>query len=318
MTTIEVTLFDGSGKALARPKQDILLSVRDGRQTSFHRTFVKGPTIAVRTDFHDSPQDSHVVLASMKGHRDSGFMPVTVTKDGTTPLSLMLLPRDPHCVFASFAEVEQNHAALARLLRRSFGHGAPAQFETLQAGRTRAPLACLCNIVEALDVMALGGQRHASLVDYIDRIDVTDTREWFLQDRFFAWVEADFATAITSTGLFKEAPDLLHEGADVSYKQFGFGEANVQITLFPPPPGPGAPSLIKAEFDIDYFRNQTSHLLLEVFPNHLKRFVFGKGSRESLTDPVVAYGLRWMAGRQPNAAHQKRPFQPAFTIAPVA
>ena len=61
MAEIEVTLFDGRGEALARAQQDVLLSVRDGRQASFHRHFVKGPTIRVETDFHGTPQDAHVV-----------------------------------------------------------------------------------------------------------------------------------------------------------------------------------------------------------------------------------------------------------------
>jgi hypothetical protein len=316
---IEVTFFDGSGNRLTNPKRDVLLSVRDGRQTSFHREFVTGPSVTIRTDFHDSPQDDHVVLASMKGHRDAGFMPVTVTATGSTPVNLMLLPRRPAFAFASVAAVQAQHPALGRLLARSFGNGAAAQFETLQAGPTRAPLACLLNIVEALDVLALQHQKHGSLVDYIDRLDLSPALAWLRQDRFFAWVDETIEDAITTSGLFAKAPDGLHPGARISYKQFGFGEANVQITLHPDSGGEvGGVKLIKAEFDIDYFRDSAAHLLLEVFPNHLKRFVFGNGSSESLTDPAVAYGLRWMAARQPNAPTQTRPFAPAFGIQPAA
>ena len=319
MAQIDVTFFDGSGHRLTRPKGDILLSVRDGRQTSFHREFVQGPTVTVRTEFRDSPQDAHVVLASMKGHRDSGFMPVTVTETGATPVNLMLLPRQPAFAFASFAAIEAQHAALGRLLSRSFGNGAAAQFETLQTGATRAPLACLLNIVEALDVLALQHQKHDTLVDYIDRLDLTPALSWLRQDRFFAWVDETIEDAITTSGLFRKAPDALHPGARVSYKQFGFGEANVQITLHPESGGTaGGVKVIKAEFDIDYFRDSAAHLLLEVFPNHLKRFVFGSGSSESLTDPALAYGLRWIAARQPNAPAQTRPFAPAFAIQPAA
>jgi hypothetical protein len=316
---IDVTFFDGSGKRLARVKDDILISVRDGRQTTFHRRFVKGPTVAIKTTFKDGLEDAHVVLASMKHHRDAGFMPVTVTETGATPVNVMLLPRQPQFAFASFAAIQADHPALGRLLTRSFGNSAPAQFETLQTGPTRAPLACLLNIVEALDILPLRGQTPATLVDYIDRVDVAPRLDWFRQDRFFAWVDERIEAAITSSGLFTQAPDALHEGARISYKQFGFGEANVQITLHPESLGQtGGVRLIKAEFDIDYFRDQAAHLLLEVFPNHLKRFAFGRGSSESLTDPAVVYGLRWMAARQPKAAEQTRPFAPAFVIQPAA
>ncbi len=168
-------------------------------------------------------------------------------------------------------------------------------------------------------MLALKNQTHTTLVDYIDHLDLTPALDWFRQDRFFAWVDEKIEDAITASGLFKKAPDALHPGARVSYKQFGFGEANVQITLHPDKGGQvGGVQLIKAEFDIDYFRDQAAHLLLEVFPNHLKRFVFGQGSRESLTDPAVAYGLRWMAARQPAAPAQTRPFAPAFGIQPAA
>ena len=206
MAQIDVTLFDGSGNRLTRPKGDILLSVRDGRQTSFHREFVKGPTVTVRTEFPTARRTLHVVLASMKGHRDAGFMPVTVTETGVTPVNLMLLPRQPAFAFASFAAIQDRHAALGRLLSRSFGNGAAAQFETLQSGTTRAPLACLLNIVESLDVLALQNQKHGTLVNYIDRLDLTPALAWLRQDRFFAWVDETIEDAITTSGLFKRRP----------------------------------------------------------------------------------------------------------------
>ena len=57
---------------------------------------------------------------------------------------------------------------------------------------------------------------------------------------------------------------MLHPGARVSYKQVGFGEGNVQVILHPEHSGA---NLIKAEFDIDYFRDPAAHLLLEVSAN---------------------------------------------------
>ncbi len=107
---IEVTLFDGNGNRLTRASKDILLSVRDGRQTSFHREFVQGPTVAITTDFHNSPQDAHVVLASMKRHRDAGFMPVTVTEKEPMPVNLMLLPGTPGSTLSAFQRSSRSTA----------------------------------------------------------------------------------------------------------------------------------------------------------------------------------------------------------------
>jgi hypothetical protein len=55
------------------------------------------------------------------------------------------------------------------------------------------------------------------------------------------------------------------------------------------------------EPDIDYFKSQASHTLLEVIPN------FFSGN---LSDPKVVYVLRWVAGHHANVAE----FNPPYTI----
>jgi hypothetical protein len=319
--TIHATFYDGFGDELARAGEEILLTVRDGREKTVVRQFFRGPKVGVKTDFTNSTQDHHVILASLKRHRDAGFMPVRVQEKDDTPVHLMLLPREARFAFASFAQVEHDHPELFALFDRCFNATAAAQFELLQNGPMRAPLACLLNIVEALAILPLAaGQQHTNLVDYIHSLEVKESLQWLRQDRFFAWVDPDIETAIKANGnVFRQAPDALHPGARISYKQFGFGEANVQITLHPEHQGqPGGQELIKAEFDIDYFRDDGAHLLLEVFPNMLKRFVFGSGSSQSLTDPVTAYGMRWIASKQAKPGQQLREFRPAFGIQPRA
>ena len=319
-TQIEVRLFDGRGDNLIRAKKEVLLSVRDGNDTSFHRAFVAGPTIAIPATFQDNFQDNHTILASLKGHRDAGLIPVPVRKDQTSVVNLMLLPRNAEFEFASIAGINNSHEALAGLLNRTFGDAAPRQYEELQ-GR-RPELACVMNIVEALAIVELpkqGGFRQ-TLAHYIDRLDTAPALDWLRPDRCFAWCSADIATTVRRLPhLFKRAQKVLHPGATDSFKQFGFGEANVQVTLHENDRGTvGDQELIKVEFDIDYFRDNAAHLLLEVFPNTLKKLVFGADSAESLTDPAIAYGLRWIAGRQPTAAAQIRPFAPAYSIKPMA
>lgn len=318
-TQIDVDLFDGRGVALARTKEDVLLSVRDGSETTFRRAFVRGPRIPISTEFHDNLQDNHVVLASLKGHRDSGFMPVATRRDETTTVSLMLIPRAPEFEFAGFRSLAGQHAALGQLLANSFDTEAPRRLEELQGTRKRE-LACLLNIVEALAIVELPPQTglRPTLAGYIERLDFAPALDWFRADRFFAWCHADIAPTMRGLPtLFQQAPRMLHPGATDSFKQFGFGEANVQVTLHEHDKGRIGENLIKVEFDIDYFRDSGAHALLEVFPNTLARFIFGRDSRESVTDPAVAYALRWMAGHQPGAVAQLRPFAPAFTIKPV-
>jgi hypothetical protein len=320
-TQIDVTLFNGRREKLSRQKKDVLLSVRNGNETSFHREFVHGPSVSIPTEFHNSPADNHVVLASLKHHRDSGFMPVKVAKDETTRLNLMLIERDAMFEFASFEGIAGSHEALSALLTGSFGDQAKLQYERLQEKPMRAPLACVMNIVEALAIVPLPGQNggRPTLAHYIAGLDLTPALRWLRPDRVFAWCHADVATAVRSVPtLFAPANKALHPGSTDSFKQFGFGEANVQITLHENDKGTlGGHPVIKVEFDIDYFRDSSSHFLLEVFPNNLKKFFFGQESRESMTDPALAYALRWMAGEHAQAATQSRPFKPAFTLKPV-
>jgi hypothetical protein len=49
-----------------------------------------------------------------------------------------------------------------------------------------------------------------------------------------------------------------------------------------------------------------------VTPNSLKKLVFGRESAQSLTDPALAYVLRWTAGKRAGAS---RDFAPAFVLA---
>jgi hypothetical protein len=321
-TRIDVTLFNGRRERLSRQQKDVLLSVRNGSEKSFHRDFVSGPTISINTEFHDSPADDHVVLASLKHHRDSGFMPVKVKDNQSTRLQLMLIERDASFEFSSFGAVATDHQALSSLLTGSFGDQAKLQYERLQDTTMRAPLACVMNIVEALAVVPLPGQNNGrpTLAHYIAALDLTPALQWLRPDRFFAWCHADIALTVRSVpALFARAHKALHPGSTDSFKQHSFGEANVQITLHENDKGTlGGRPVIKVEFDMDYFRDSASHLLLEVFPNNLKKFFLGPDSRESLTDPALAYALRWMAGEHTQPATQSRPFTPAFTLKPVS
>jgi hypothetical protein len=331
-TQIQIKLFDGRGLPIARPKKDVLLSVRDGRSQSFHRTFVDTPTVVIDREFHNDMRDSYTILASLKGHRDAGFMPVKMIEHKACEVSLMLLPRRARFEFSDFAGLKGAHARLHGIFTESFDDP-PRAYELLRSADREHALACLMNIVEALAIARftpeqrqklddleppLAGPVKPSLADYIVRLDTQIHPPE--RDRFFAWCDADIANVLAHLkDAFHKAPDGLHPGATESYKQVQFGEANVQVTLHGNDVGVDANGvkLMKVEFDIDYFRDSGAHLLIEVFPNFLKRLVLGKDSRERLTDPVSVYGLRWIADRQAATAGQSRPFAPAYTIGPA-
>lgn len=59
--------------------------------------------------------------------------------------------------------------------------------------------------------------------------------------------------------------------------------------------------MVGVEVDMDYFRDQGAHAILEVLPN-----LFTSG----LTDPKRIYVLRWIAGRQAGVPD----FNPPYTI----
>ncbi|MGE3959640.1 MAG: hypothetical protein AB7H96_23190 [Vicinamibacterales bacterium] len=318
---IDIQLVDGTGQPLRRGRTDLLVSLRRGGESTFHRAFVTGPDVRVPVEFTDGPRDACTVLVSLKDHREAGFTPVHLQPDRAVPVNLMVIPREAEFDFAAWDVVQQDHPALLRLVRGCYGHDAPARYEALQGDddgrvrdRKRLALACLLNVVEALaaiDATRPDGTQ-GTLADYVEQVE-PERDGWLRQDRCFVWCNDGLDKVLAAnTAVFDVAPKGLHPGAIASYKQKGFGEANVQITLHPDR-GNGK---VKVELDIDYYHDAGAHLLLEVFPNHLKQLLLGKERRQSLTDPAIVYALRWIAGRQASNGAGRR-FRPAFTIRPL-
>ena len=103
----------------------------------------------------------------------------------------------------------------------------------------------------------------------------------------------------------EENPGIVHPGATLSYKQTQFDVANVQLTFHQGNTktiaGPtGSVDCVIVEPDIDYQKDLLSHFIIEVLPNKITA---------GLTDPRVAYLLRWMAGMQAGLD-----FNPQYTI----
>ena len=104
-------------------------------------------------------------------------------------------------------------------------------------------------------------------------------------DRFFAEVESKMVTWLSSDReTFDNAPFQLHPGAFVSFKEQRYPEGNVQFTFI----GKTEDSSYTLDSDIDLFKDQFSHGLLEVFPTDVLHIL-------KYTDPRDAYVLRWMS-----------------------
>lgn len=318
--TINVTFVDGRRKPLRFDDDQILVTVRDGNLTYRARQFFSGPAVPVPVEFFGSPRDRHTVLASLKGCRDAGCMAIEPARDGdTVQVQLMMVPKKPTFTFAPFATVQTDHPRLFTLLSQSLDPANPAaHYETL-TGSSQPQLACLCNIVEAMDQIDLprDPENRGSFAGYLDRIDLVSRPDQVLNpDRVFVWARrsiVDVMSGLVASHAFEPALATLHPGATNSFKQTAFNESNLQVTLHEKDIGsPGGVDLVKVELDIDYFRDSVSHLLLEVTANALKRLAFGGKSSQSLTDPALAYVLRWTAGQRAGA---KRPFAPAFVLA---
>ena len=127
------------------------------------------------------------------------------------------------------------------------------------------------------------------------------------QDRFFGYAEASLLDQVREAarqGHFRSEAGsfIFHPGATSSYKQVQFGEANVQITFHEEDRRTiGGVDCIKAEPDIDYYKDLGAHAILEVIPNSFTG---------SLSDPRQVYILRWTAGRRAGIPE----FDPLYTI----
>jgi hypothetical protein len=125
------------------------------------------------------------------------------------------------------------------------------------------------------------------------------------QDRFFAWADRELVDQVVRAAnakFFAEEPasSLFHPGSTRSYKQTQFGEANVQLTFHENEQRQiEGVDCVVVEVDIDYYRDQLSHTLLEVAVNTFTH---------SLTDPREVYVLRWMAGRHSGVPNFEPPY----------
>jgi hypothetical protein len=295
---ILLQLADGTRNPL---KGEVLLRVLDGDKNEWLADVVNGPVIDIKVPTFDNTRDFYTVLASLKGFVQAGFFPVKVQTNTLRPVFLMLLPRKgkPNFGNAGWNKLKKNKPEVVELFK------ADASSETAAKNRYNKLLqqqpdtaAGLWNIITAL------GQIHLSAGTALSYIRQLNWDASMQQDRFFGLADLELRDQIaiaTAQGAFapEVGPGLFHPGATSSFKQLQFGEANLQLTFHENADAP--PGLVSIEVDMDYFRDQAAHTILEVVPN-----LFTNG----LTDPKRVYVLRWIAGRQANIPD----FEPPYTI----
>jgi hypothetical protein len=280
-------IFDGTRALLSNA--DVLVSLWDGNQRRVHWNYHKGSQIQFTIPLADNFVDNYRVVVSANGYRDAGQSAVRV---GTTPVevSLMLVPKKPKFTFDALSGLSQKVRKLLEDYMASqpkYAAADQAAYELLQADNS-AGLAALLNISSAFE----GFDPHP--MDFVERLLT------LAPDRFFATAQekfVDFMEQEKKEGTFHDAPSSLHPGADFSYKERRYPEANVQFTFTRNKPPNG---FVTVDADIDYYADEGSHFLLEIFPSDVVPAIIGTSKK--LTDPTVAYALRWMAMQRRLAA----------------
>jgi hypothetical protein len=250
--------------------------------------------------FYNNLFDNYTVVVFCEGYKQAGYQPVKLSNSYTTTLDIMLIPNDPGFSFVSarWDTAKVDYPFVAAGTDNAAGE---QRYDNLL--EAEEPLACLLNLCEAMSQIALP---QGTPLDYIKQI-LWDAPYAPAQDRFFAWCDVGLidqvkAAAVAGKFAVENAPGLFHPGATSSWRQFEFGEANVQLTFHE---GDrltvSGVDCVMVEPDIDYYRDLAAHTIVEVIPN---------GLTHTLTDPAEVYVLRWIAGRTAGIPE----FAPLYTI----
>jgi hypothetical protein len=225
-------------------------------------------------------------------------------------VDLMLAPKDPVFNFAglSWEEAKIKMPFLAPQEGEA-EQDAEQRFTQLIESNSSKSLACMMNLVTAMNAIDLDGKSPVSFIHQV-RWDYKAPA----QDRFFAYCDAsliDAVRAAAAKGAFdpEHGSAIFHPSATLSWKQVEYPEANVQLTFHTNPTDcvPGK-NWVTVEPDIDYYKDLAAHSILEVCRNGLS------GSLTEPADvfilPADVFILRWIEQRRLG-----RPdFSPGYTL----
>ncbi len=304
---INVGIYDGT-RNLFSPDSQILYYVRDGNQKQVVSKYLP-PETTFKLPVQDNLADDYTVIASLTGYGTAGYRPIHISANSVQIVQLMLLPENPKFNFAgaTWGQLQQSSQRIWNLLSGRVadpqnGNPKAQAFYTSQMGGSPKAIACLLNILTAMDQIQLSGE--VTPLDFL-RDMIWDRPDYPLkQDRFYCWADSRLITAIQAAGdMFAQEldPGIFHGGtASRSWKEAEFAEANVQFTFHESINHPAHPDWVMLEPDIDYYKDPAAHFFGEVAVNW-----FG-----SLTEPAQVYQLRWNDGNKAGV----NPFQPPYTI----
>jgi hypothetical protein len=302
-SSLLISLFDGTGQMFPAGTQ-VLLTVRDGNQKQIIRQdFTSGQIRIEGLPFYENFGDNYAVIAYVDGYRQAGYAPVKLSPANTATVDLMLIPNEPVFNFAGLSwDVAKTRMPFLAALSDQSDEDAQARFSQLMETDGSKSLACMLNLVTAMDAIDLDGRSPVSFLRQV-RWDY----KFPAQDRLFAYCDVALVDAVRTAaakGVFEpeHGSEIFHPGATLSWKQVEYPEANVQLT-FHTNPIDCVPvnNWVTVEPDIDYYKDLTAHSILEVCRNALTG---------SLTEPAEVLVLRWIEQRRLG-----RPdFAPGYTL----
>lgn len=304
-SVLNVRLFDGTGQLFPTGTQ-VLVTIRDGNQKEIVRKdFFAGQITIKGLPFYDNYGDNYAVIACIDGYKQAGYAPVKLSPDAPVNIDLMLVPDEHVFNFAglNWDAAKQRMPFLVPLPGQS-DTDAQQRFSELMETNGSKSLACMMNIVAAMNGIDLEGRTPTSFIKQI-RWDFKPPA----QDRFFAYCDSaliDAVRAAAANGQFdaEHGCGLVHPGASLSWKHNAFSEANIQLTFHTDPmdcvPAEG---WVTVEPDIDYYKDPGAHAILEVCRNKLSG---------SLTEPAEVFVLRWIEQRRLGLPD----FDPGYTLRP--
>jgi hypothetical protein len=307
--TLLLRIVDGQRRPF---EQQVLVTLVDGAERIVHRAMHATPQIRFTIPVTNGPIDTYRVTVSADNHLDAGQAAVHLDAGAQSIVDVMLLPRRGMFRFDPLDALGGVHANLAPLLTtfltEQFGSADEAAYRQLQSTNPGG-LATLLSISSAF--AGFGAAATTTTGTFLMPDDAIGSHPLdFIQklqrlepDRFFATASSDMLKWLRGASrTFTGAPNGLHPGSFISFKEVRYPEGNVQFTFSKT----GDDAQLIVDSDIDLFKDTASHLLLEVLPTDGLHVNAG-------TDPRTAYALRWMSVQRVKAT-TGLDFNPPFAV----
>ena len=189
---LTLRILDATGQLFPAGTQ-VLVTVTDGNQKQIVRqTFTAGQITLKSLPFYDNSSDNYAVIAYVDAYKQAGYARVKLSPTAPVTVDLMLIPKQPIFNFAGLTwdAAKRKMPFLAPQPGQSETE-AQERFSELMESNGSKPLACMMNLVTAMESIDLGGRSPASFIKQI-RWDY----KFPAQDRFFAYCDEALIEAV--------------------------------------------------------------------------------------------------------------------------